>query len=91
MSQKHTDHERSAEEANGSATNVGSCCPGVPEAFGRWGDMKEMRQMMRFCPCGGWMRRHRTAVYATLTRIARGVLILHVGWRLGVIAFFRTL
>jgi hypothetical protein len=50
----------------------------------------EMNEMMKECPCGSFMKKHRLAFFAAFTGIGLVLLTLPVGVILGIIAFFRT-
>ena len=73
-----------------------SCCEGGAEMFGfAAGGAKDfsaadMKKMMKGCPCGDVLKRHRFAVFTSLAVIGLGFLVLQAGWVLGVVAFFRT-
>ena len=46
--------------------------------------------MMKHCPCGSVLRRHRAAIYSVAAGLMLAVVISQVGGILGIIAFFRT-
>ncbi len=88
MNNERANNERSEAKSRGPEFKAADCCAGAAEMAG-FGEV-DMKEMMRACPCGGWLKRHRLAVYTTMAGIGLGMLVLQVGWILGVIAFFRT-
>jgi hypothetical protein len=88
MSRNQTQNERRDRRPRGFESDPMPCCP---EGVAWSGDGDNMGQMMRACPCTGWLGRHRLAAYTALAVVGLGFLALQVGWILGVIAFFRTL
>jgi hypothetical protein len=50
-----------------------------------------MKKMMRACPCGTVLERHRLAIYSAVVGLGLAMLVVPIGWVLGVIAFFRTI
>ena len=90
---KDANSQNAEEQTSGRKSEFASCCEGSSESPGVCGGGTEldMKEMMKAGPCGRVLKRHRVAVYVTLTGIGLGVLTLQAGWLLGVIAFFRTL
>jgi len=76
MSSNQTENDRHEERPGGFDGT--RCCAGDTDLSGS-------------CPCGGFLKRHRLAVYTTLTVAGLGILVVQAGFLLGIIAFFRTL
>ena len=87
MSTNHIPNEQH-EKRSGAEFAGMPCCS---EGLGWSGPSGSEKQMMRACPCAGWLGRHRLAAYTALAVVGLGFLTLQVGWILGVVAFFRTL
>ncbi len=85
-------NDRAQQQTSGPDFERAPCCG---EAFDkssfRAGDMKNMKKMMQACPCGAALERHRLAIYSAVVGLGLAILVLPIGWVLGVIAFFRTI
>jgi hypothetical protein len=85
MTTNQTENDR--REKRPGETDGTWCCAGATDLPGSFGDMREM---MKTGPCGGFLTRHRLAVYTALTVAGLGILVIQAGFVLGIIAFFRT-
>lgn len=83
-----TNNGRHEERSTPSGFAASPCCAAAADFPGFRGDAKEF---LRATPCAGFLRRHRLLIYTVAAAIGLGILIIQIGWILGIIAFFRTI